>query len=114
MTKQAMAQLVAHLEVHGYVERVPDPGDGAPSSCARGARARGLRDRPRVRRRVRGARDRRAGGGEGAALRALLEELEPRSDENVCRTTASLRSRTSAAGHERDREDTASASQIAR
>ena len=27
MTKQAMAELVAHLEAHGYVERVPDPGD---------------------------------------------------------------------------------------
>ena len=27
MTKQAMAELVAHLEGHGYVERVPDPGD---------------------------------------------------------------------------------------
>ena len=27
MTKQAMAQLVAHLEAHGYVERVPDPAD---------------------------------------------------------------------------------------
>lgn len=27
VTKQAMAQLVAHLEQHGYVERVPDPGD---------------------------------------------------------------------------------------
>jgi DNA-binding MarR family transcriptional regulator len=28
MTKQAMAQLVAHLEQHGYLERVPDPADG--------------------------------------------------------------------------------------
>jgi DNA-binding MarR family transcriptional regulator len=27
LTKQAMAQLVAHLEAHGYVERVPDPAD---------------------------------------------------------------------------------------
>ena len=27
VTKQAMAQLVAHLEEHGYVERVTDPGD---------------------------------------------------------------------------------------
>jgi DNA-binding MarR family transcriptional regulator len=27
MTKQAMAELVAHLEEHGYLERVPDPGD---------------------------------------------------------------------------------------
>jgi DNA-binding MarR family transcriptional regulator len=27
MTKQSMAQLVQHLERHGYVERVPDPAD---------------------------------------------------------------------------------------
>ena len=27
ITKQSMAELVAHLEQHGYVERVPDPGD---------------------------------------------------------------------------------------
>lgn len=28
MTKQAMAELVAHLERHGYVIRRPDPSDG--------------------------------------------------------------------------------------
>ena len=28
MTKQSMGELVAHLETHGYVERVPDPSDG--------------------------------------------------------------------------------------
>jgi DNA-binding MarR family transcriptional regulator len=27
ITKQSMAELVAHLERHGYVERVADPGD---------------------------------------------------------------------------------------
>lgn len=27
MTKQAMGELVLHLERHGYVRRVPDPGD---------------------------------------------------------------------------------------
>ena len=27
MTKQAMAELVKYLEGHGYVRRVPDPGD---------------------------------------------------------------------------------------
>jgi len=27
MTKQAMAELVRHLETHGYLERVPDPND---------------------------------------------------------------------------------------
>jgi DNA-binding MarR family transcriptional regulator len=27
MTKQSMAELVRHLEAHGYVERIPDPED---------------------------------------------------------------------------------------
>jgi DNA-binding MarR family transcriptional regulator len=27
ITKQSMAELVAHLEHHGYVERIPDPSD---------------------------------------------------------------------------------------
>lgn len=27
VTKQSMAELVLHLERHGYVERVPDPSD---------------------------------------------------------------------------------------
>jgi DNA-binding MarR family transcriptional regulator len=27
MTKQSMAELVAHLERHGFVERIPDPAD---------------------------------------------------------------------------------------
>jgi DNA-binding MarR family transcriptional regulator len=27
MTKQSMAELVAHLEANGYVERIPDPTD---------------------------------------------------------------------------------------
>ena len=30
MTKQAMAELVRHLETHGYVRRVPDPTDRRP------------------------------------------------------------------------------------
>src|ERR671917_2922307 len=40
MTKQSMAELVAHLERHGYVERVPDPADGRAKlvrATARGA-----------------------------------------------------------------------------
>lgn len=28
ITKQAMAELVRHLEIHGYLERVPHPTDG--------------------------------------------------------------------------------------
>ena len=35
MTKQSMAELVAHLERHGYVERVPIPATAAQSSCGR-------------------------------------------------------------------------------
>ena len=27
MSKQSMAELVAHLEAHGYIERIPDPTD---------------------------------------------------------------------------------------
>jgi len=27
VTKQSMAELVSHLEAHGYVERLPDPAD---------------------------------------------------------------------------------------
>jgi DNA-binding MarR family transcriptional regulator len=40
ITKQSMAELVAHLERHRYVERIPDPTDGRAKlvrSTARGA-----------------------------------------------------------------------------
>ena len=48
-TKQSMAELVAHLERHGYVERIPDPGRRAGQAGAGdGARPRGLRDRARA------------------------------------------------------------------
>ena len=41
MTKQAMAELVRHLETHGYVVRVPDPADRRPSwSCPPSAATR--------------------------------------------------------------------------
>jgi len=40
LTKQAMAQLVAHLEAHGYVERVPDPADGRAKLVRATARGR--------------------------------------------------------------------------
>jgi DNA-binding MarR family transcriptional regulator len=71
-----MAQLVAHLEQHGYVERVPDPADGRAKLVR--ATARG-RDVYAV---VRGfiadldARlDERMGVAKVAQLRQLLEEL---------------------------------------
>ena len=40
MTKQSMAQLVHHLEAHGYVERVPDPRDGRAKLVRTTARGR--------------------------------------------------------------------------
>lgn len=76
LTKQAMAQLVAHLEAHGYVERVPDPADRRAKlvrATARGGDVYAI---------VRGfiadtdARlDRALGPAKVRRLRALLEEL---------------------------------------
>jgi DNA-binding MarR family transcriptional regulator len=76
MTKQSMAELVAHLERHGYVERVPDPGD---------RRAKLVRATPRGREVFAIARDvmaevtarvtERLGERRVLELRALLEEL---------------------------------------
>ncbi|WP_220186898.1 MarR family winged helix-turn-helix transcriptional regulator [Pseudonocardia pini] len=40
VTKQAMAELVAYLEVRGYVERVPDPSDGRAKLVLPTARGR--------------------------------------------------------------------------
>lgn len=40
MTKQSMAQLIQHLEDHGYVERVPDPADGRAKLVRTTARGR--------------------------------------------------------------------------
>jgi DNA-binding MarR family transcriptional regulator len=42
MTKQAMAELVAHLEAHGYVERVPDPADRRAKLVRTTARGRAV------------------------------------------------------------------------
>ena len=76
ITKQSMAELVAHLERHGYVERVPDPGD---------RRAKLVRATPRGREVYAIARDvvaeieqewtRRLGKAKMDHLRGLLEEL---------------------------------------
>jgi DNA-binding MarR family transcriptional regulator len=38
MTKQSMGYLVAYLEAHGYVERVPDPTDRRAQLVRRSAR----------------------------------------------------------------------------
>ena len=76
MSKQSMGELVAHLEAHGYVERVPDPSDG---------RAKLVRPTPRgdaVYPLARGAIAEvearwaeRLGEAKLARLRHLLEEL---------------------------------------
>ena len=76
ITKQSMAELVVHLERHGYVERVPDPGD---------RRAKLVRATPRGRQVYAIAREfvaeleaewtGRLGRKKMRALRELLEEL---------------------------------------
>jgi DNA-binding MarR family transcriptional regulator len=76
MTKQSMAELVAHLERLGYVERVPDPSD---------RRAKLVRATPRGQKLYAIARDvvaemeaewtRRLGKAKMRQLRTLLEEL---------------------------------------
>jgi DNA-binding MarR family transcriptional regulator len=76
ITKQSMAELVAHLERYGYVERVPDPSD---------RRAKLVRATHRGRQVYSIAREfvaeleaewtRRLGKRKMRALRELLEEL---------------------------------------
>ena len=76
ITKQSMADLVLHLERHGYVERVPDPSDG---------RAKLVRATERGRETYAIAREfvaeleeewgRRIGADRMRTLRGLLEEL---------------------------------------
>lgn len=83
IAKQSMAELVAHLERHGYVERIPDPDDGRAKlvrSTRRGGQvfavARELVSE------VEQELSARLGTAKMARLRALLEELgealEPR------------------------------------
>lgn len=76
ITKQSMAQLVAHLEAHGYVERVPDPADGRAKLVR--ATARGLAVFALVREFVADVEARleeRMGAAKVRRLRGLLEEL---------------------------------------
>ena len=82
ITKQSMAELVAHLERHGYVERVPDPDDG---------RAKLVRATSRGRQVYAVAREfvaeleaewtRKLGRRKMRQLRALLSELNQALDD---------------------------------
>jgi DNA-binding MarR family transcriptional regulator len=76
LTKQAMAQLVAHLEQHGYVERIPDPADRRAKLVRTTARGREVY--AVVRRFIAdldAQLDRALGEAKVQRLRALLEEL---------------------------------------
>jgi DNA-binding MarR family transcriptional regulator len=76
LTKQAMAQLVEHLEAHGYVERVPDPGDRRAKLVRATARGRAVYAIVRDFLADLDARlDRELGAAKVARLRVLLEEL---------------------------------------
>ena len=77
LTKQAMAQLVAHLEAHGYVERVPDPDDGRAKLVRATARGRDVFAIVRVYVRETETRIESAlGAARLRELRGLLEELD--------------------------------------
>ena len=76
VSKQAMAQLVAHLEAHGYVERIPDPADRRAKLVRATARGRAVFA---IVREFVAELDERLAARLGAAkvrqLRALLSEL---------------------------------------
>ena len=76
MTKQSMAELVAHLEELGYVERVPDPGDRRAKLVRATARGRQLYPIARdVVAELEAEWTRRLGKAKMGQLRGLLEEL---------------------------------------
>ena len=76
ITKQSMAELVAHLERLGYVERVPDPSDGRAKLVRATALGRQLYPIAReVVAELEAEWTRRLGSAKMRRLRALLEEL---------------------------------------
>jgi DNA-binding MarR family transcriptional regulator len=76
MTKQSMAELVAHLERLGYVERVSDPGDRRAKLVRATPRGRELYAIAReVVAEIEGEWTRKLGKAKMRQLRALLEEL---------------------------------------
>jgi DNA-binding MarR family transcriptional regulator len=77
MTKQSMGELVAHLEAHGYVERVRDPSDGRAKLVR--ATAAGRAVYPLASAAINEVEARwaeRLGEAKLAQLRRLLEELD--------------------------------------
>jgi DNA-binding MarR family transcriptional regulator len=77
MTKQAMGELVAHLETHGYVARVPDPSDRRAKLVQPTERGRAVFDiaqamAPEIERRV----SRLIGAQRLRELRADLEKIQ--------------------------------------
>ena len=83
ITKQSMAELVAHLERHGYVERIPDPSDRRAKLVR--ATAKGSEVYAIARRFVAELEDgwsTRLGASNMRQLRARLEELNAILDES--------------------------------
>jgi DNA-binding MarR family transcriptional regulator len=76
VTKQSMAELVAHLERLGYVERVPDPSDRRAKLVRATARGRELYAIAReVVAEIEAEWTQRLGKSKIRQLRALLQEL---------------------------------------
>ena len=76
MTKQSMAELVAHLEELGYVERVPDPSDRRAKLVRATPRGKGLYAIAReVVAEIEAEWTRRLGKAKMRQLRELLKEL---------------------------------------
>lgn len=81
MTKQAMAELVIHLEQHRYVDRVPDPADGRaklvlPTDRGRHVISAAQALVPEIERRV----ARTIGGDRLQQLRADLDAIQAEFD----------------------------------
>lgn len=81
VTKQSMAELVAHLERHGYVERVPDPRDGRAKLVRATSKGRQLYATARaIVRELEEEWTHLLGATQMRQLRALLEDLNHRLD----------------------------------
>lgn len=99
MTKQAMAELVRHLEAHGYVSRVPDPADRRAKLVLATERGREVLT---IARALVPEIEERVGAIVGAErVPSLVADLEAiraaLTDGGSSRTTAAARSATSAA-----------------